>query len=574
MLLEQALPGPEVGSATVYDGPFFHTLQGIVRMAARLRPQTRSALLLMEDQGQSLVAGHNLSPADVPLLGDLREKDAPSLLTQWGDLHAADVRPLLTQLGELLGVLVLFRVSNQPADETFERDLDDLCWVATQAIEQKHLSDDLVYHAHRDSVTNLWNRPRIERELDRVLSQKRGCIGLAILGLDRFRVINDVLGHHVGDELLRQSAERLTGVLESSCSIARSGGDEFVVLMPNLPGIEQASARARTLIECFRESFTIGDHELAVRATAGVSSGAAEASNTAELYSQASIALRYAKARSRGHLATFERFMVQIPPERLVMEQHLRFALEKREFQIYYQPQVELYSGSLKGVEALVRWNHPSLGFISPEVFIPLAEEIGLIGDLGDWVLEEALDQLKRWSRQGLADIRVAVNISALQFGRANFAASVAQRLRRVDIDGSYLELELTESAIMTNVEHALRQMRLLRSLRVDLAIDDFGTGHSSLAYLRTLPLNRLKVDRVFVRDIVTAEDRPPLLETIIQMGRAVKLSVIAEGVETAAQLAALRALRCDEVQGYWISRPIPGDDLLRWAKARSNSQY
>ena len=264
--------------------------------------------------------------------------------------------------------------------------------------------------------------------------------------------------------------------------------------------------------------------------------------------------------------------MIVTPPERLAMEKHLRFALQKREFELYYQPQIHTPTGELTGVEALLRWKHSSVGFISPATFIPIAEELGIIDEIGDWVIGEAIRWLEFCHESGLNLGRVAVNVSALQFSSGNFASSVAKRLRTARIKPEHLELEITEGAVMTNFEHGLRQLEILRSLGVTTALDDFGTGHSSLAYLQQLPIHRLKIDRMFVKDIVSRDERPPLLYTIIQMGRALGCSVIAEGVETAEQALALSAMRCDDVQGFFFSKPLPAKDLLKWALARAES--
>jgi EAL domain-containing protein (putative c-di-GMP-specific phosphodiesterase class I) len=253
------------------------------------------------------------------------------------------------------------------------------------------------------------------------------------------------------------------------------------------------------------------------------------------------------------------------------MEKHLRFALQKREFELYYQPQVDLASGDLKGVEALLRWKHASLGFISPATFVPLAEEIGIIEEIGEWVLIEAVRQREAWRKDGLAQLRMAVNVSALQFARMDFASQVAKRLRHSRIEPHELELEITETALMTDFEHGARQIKLLRSLGVQIALDDFGTGHSSLAYLQQLPIDRLKIDRMFVKDITTSDERPALLSSIIQMGLSLGCAVIVEGVETVEQALALSAMSCEEAQGFLFAKPLAPVDLMKWIADRAS---
>ncbi|HLH03028.1 MAG TPA: bifunctional diguanylate cyclase/phosphodiesterase [Bryobacteraceae bacterium] len=534
-------------------------------MAARLDPRAGVALLLLENDCLILAAEHGLKPADQEMLRGLRESVTATSLLHWGKTHGLRLRPLLTEVGESLGALVLFPPDVFIPLAISDEQLDEISWMATLAIEQMHLSEDLVYRAHHDPLTHLWNRTRMEEEIDRTLATGSSSVGLILLALDRFRIINDVLGYQVGNELLRQVAVRLADNLSEGYCLARSGGDEFMILIPQLLSHDEAAARAQLLLATFSAPFQIGDHELVVRATAGSSVGLPGKTSAADLESWASIALRHSKARSRGRVSSFQPSMIRIPPERLVMEQHLRFALQKREFVLHYQPQIAIKTGRVTGLEALLRWNHPSLGFISPATFVPLAEEMGLIEDIGDWVLEEAILQLQRWRMQGLDDVRMSVNVSPLQFSRHNFASSVAQKLRRFNMEPASIELEITEGAVMNDFEHALRQMRTLRSLGIRLAVDDFGTGHSSLAYLRTLPVHRLKVDRMFVKDIVDATQSHPLLASITHMAHALNLSVIAEGVETEAQIRAIRDSGCEEVQGFYYSKPLPASDTLPW---------
>jgi EAL domain-containing protein (putative c-di-GMP-specific phosphodiesterase class I) len=343
-----------------------------------------------------------------------------------------------------------------------------------------------------------------------------------------------------------------------------------MILMPNLTSNDRVSAFAAQLLTWFVEPFQLGDHELMIRSSIGTAVAAPGEFEASELQHRADTAMRHAKKCARGRISTFDASMITMPPERLVMEKHLRFALQKREFEVYYQPQIHLPTGRVTGVEALLRWRHASLGFISPASFIPIVEDVGLIEEVGDWVIGEAIRQLEAWHRAGLDGIRVAVNVSALQFSRSEFANSVARRLRTALIRPEELELEITESAVMLDFDHGLRQLKLLRSLGVQIALDDFGTGHSSLAYLQQLPIQRLKIDQMFIRPIIRAEERPPLLKSIIQMGHGLGCAVIAEGVETEEQALALGAMRCTEVQGFLFSKPLPPNELLKWARQRT----
>jgi diguanylate cyclase (GGDEF)-like protein len=552
--------------------PVATTLQAVAAMCAQAHRNLRFGILLLENEHLSLAADYNLLGEDRLFLSRLSLQSPTSVLAQLHDHPSTYVKPLITSAAELVGALVAFGIY-QPFDKAaFHRELDEVCWMATLAIEQKHLSEELAYRVHHDALTHLWNRVWMEEEIYRVLtlaSREEASVGLAILGVDRFRIINDVLGSQIGNELLCQIAGRIASRMPSSFSLARGSGDEFMVLMPNVNTPEQVDTASHEFLSCFDQSFHIGDHELVIKASIGNTVVKASACASTELEAQAYTALRYAKKRARGKVVAFHPSMIRIPPERLVMEQHLRFALQKREFDVYYQPQIHLLSGRLVGVEALLRWKHPALGFISPAVFIPLAEEIGLIEEIGEWVLDQVIKQYQEWRESGLAEIRISVNVSALQFARVDFGAWVGQKLGSAQIRPGSFELEITESALMTNFEHGRRQMNLLRSLGVTLAIDDFGTGHSSLAYLQQLPIQRLKIDRMFVKGIVTREDRPPLLASIVQMAHALGLSIVAEGAETAEQVSVLLDLACEEVQGFFFSKPMPANDLREWAKPR-----
>jgi diguanylate cyclase (GGDEF)-like protein len=555
--------------------PIAPTLQAVAAMCAQAHPDMRFGILLLENEHLSLAADHNLLGEDRLVLSRLSFQSPTSALAQ---LHhfSAYVKPLITPAAEVLGALVAFG-THQPFDKAaLHRELDEICWMATLAIEQKHLSEELAYRVHHDALTHLWNRVWMEEEIFRVFtlaSRQDANVGLAILGVDRFRIINDVLGSQVGNELLCQIAGRIASRMPPSFSLARGSGDEFMVLMPDVDTPEQVDIISHRFLECFDGSFHIGDHELAIKASVGNTVVKASACASTELEAQAYIALRYAKKRARGKVVAFHPSMIRVPPERLVMEQHLRFALQKREFEIYYQPQIHLSSGRLVGVEALLRWKHPALGFISPAVFIPLAEEIGLIEEIGDWVLDQVIKQCQEWRESSLPEIRISVNVSALQFARTDFGAWVGQKLESAQIQPGNFELEITESAIMTNFEHGQRQMNILRDFGLTLAIDDFGTGHSSLAYLQQLPIQRLKIDRMFVKEIVSREDRPPLLASIVQMAHALGLSIVAEGAETAEQVSVLLDLACEEVQGFFFSKPRPANDFSEWAKSRQSIQ-
>jgi diguanylate cyclase (GGDEF)-like protein len=571
-LVSGAATGSGALSMLAQGLPIARTLAAVAAVAAHLQPGARSAVLLVKDDRLLIAAEYNLRPSDRLLLNKLCAEGGSDAFGHFALLHCVEVRSLVTQSAELVGAVIVFDLKHPEGDNKTSLQLDEVCSIATLAIEQKNLSEELSYRAHHDPLTHLWNRVWMEEEIARALEnavETGRATGLIMIGIDSFRLINGLLGSSAGNELLRRIALRLQDALETGFALARGGGDEFLILMPNLLSDDRARAFASQLLTWFVEPFEIGDHELLVRASVGTAVAAPGACESSELQHRAETAMRHGKKCSRGRVSVFDVSMMTTPPERLVMEKHLRFALQKREFEVYYQPQIHLPTGKLIGVEALLRWRHASLGFISPASFIPIVEEIGLIDEVGDWVVGEAIRQLEIWHRTGLAGIRVAVNVSALQFARGQFANSVARRLRTALIRPEDLELEVTESAVMVNFEYGLRQLTLLRSLGVLIALDDFGTGHSSLAYLQQLPIQRLKIDQIFIRSIKQADERPPLLSSIIQMGQGLGCSVIAEGVETAEQAAALAAMKCTEIQGYLFSRPLPPHELLKWAKAR-----
>ncbi|HEX4771078.1 MAG TPA: bifunctional diguanylate cyclase/phosphodiesterase [Bryobacteraceae bacterium] len=560
-------------SMLVRGFPIGRTLGAVAAVAAHLREEARSAVLLTDEEQLSIAAACELFPGDRDALNDLCEHGGTGELSNFAVNFGAEVKLLVTQTAELVGAVIVFGFSGSQLDENIRLQFEEVCSIATLAIEQKHLSEELSYRAHHDPLTHLWNRLWMEEEIARALNDSLDTglsTGLIVIALDSFRLINGLLGSRAGNELLRRVAERLQGAMEHGFALARGGGDEFFVLVPNLTSKDRLTSFAAQLLTWFVEPFQIGDHQLLVRASLGTAVAACGECDAGELQHRADTAMRHAKKSSRGQIAAFESSMITMPPERLVMEKHLRFALQKREFEIFYQPQIHLPTGSLTAVEALLRWKHPSLGYISPSAFIPILEDMGFIEDIGDWVIQEAIRQLEIWHHAGLDGLRVAVNVSPSQFLRNEFANSVARRLRTASIRPEDLELEITENTVMTDFAHGLRQLTLLRSLGILIALDDFGTGHSSLAYLQQLPIQRLKIDQMFIRRITQASDRPPLLSSIIQMGHGLDCSVIAEGVETVDQARALAAMSCTEVQGYFFSKPLPAGELLRWAKQRN----
>jgi diguanylate cyclase (GGDEF)-like protein len=434
--------------------------------------------------------------------------------------------------------------------------------LSLRILQQRKRMEDRVNHmAFHDELTSLPNRLMLSQRLDQALSRhRRGGSQLAILflDLDRFKVINDSLGHETGDVLLRQVADRLRSHSREGDTIARMGGDEFVVLIENSGNLSDISARAQRLVEQLSAPYLLGSNDCHVTVSIGVSVFPADGSDAPALLKAADVAMYRAKDTGRDSYQFYSAAMNVHTVERLELESDLRHALERHEFLLHYQPKVEVATGLITGVEALLRWDHPRRGLISPMDFIPLAEETGLIASIGEWVLATACARTKEWQDHGFAKLDVAVNLSARQFADPMLLPKLTNIIRRSGLDPSSLELEITESLVMSHGGSAVAVLQQLKSLGVRIAIDDFGTGYSSLAYLKRFPIDTLKVDRSFIRDIPADSGDKQITRAIIAMAHSLRLRVVAEGVETADQLKFLRKERCDTVQGYYLHRPLP----------------
>lgn len=432
--------------------------------------------------------------------------------------------------------------------------------------ERKAAADHIQYLANHDYLTDLPNRVLLEDLLSQALANARRnqtMVALLFFDLDRFKTINDSLGHHVGDLLLQAVAKRLKDCLRSADIVARLGGDEFVIVIPNINEINQAARVADKILESMRPPYMVDGQELTMTPSIGISVYPHDGEVIATLIKNADAAMYHAKEIGRNNYQFFTHSMNTSALERLSLENSLRRALEREEFLLHYQPQVDLESGRTIATEALIRWRHPELGMIPPAKFIPIAEDSGLIIALGEWVLREACLQNKQWQQAGLAAIPVAINLSALQFRQKNFQEIISTTLQQTGLDPHYLELELTESILLQNTEITTSTLQALKAIGLQLSIDDFGTGYSSLSYLKRLPIDKLKIDRSFVQDISTDPDDAAISSAIISMAHKLRLKVIAEGVETEAQLAFLKAKSCDEVQGYYFSRPLDPEAMI-----------
>jgi diguanylate cyclase (GGDEF)-like protein len=389
-------------------------------------------------------------------------------------------------------------------------------------------------------------------------------VAVLFLDLDGFKHINDSLGHPIGDKLLQSIAKRLVHCVRGSDTVSRQGGDEFVVLLSELAQPEDAAITARRLLQAVAEAHSIDQHDLHVTTCIGVSIYPDDGFDAETLIKNADTAMYQAKENGRQSYQFFKPAMNVRAVERQSIEENLRRALERNEFALHYQPKISLRTGAITGAEALIRWTHPIRGPVSPAQFIPVAEDCGLILPIGQWVLREACKQARAWVDAGLPLGSMAVNISAMEFRDDSFLESVFAILSETGLDPRSLELELTESVLMKRAESAASVLKSLRARGVQLAVDDFGTGYSSLSYLRKFPIDALKIDQSFVRQITTAPDETTIVTAVISMGRSLKLRVVAEGVETQEELAFLQAHQCDEAQGYFFSRPVVAQQFAK----------
>ena len=553
--------------------------------ALRLTEQKNRALLqalpdtiyIVDGEGKVLehITGHDKRNS-ASLVGQQLENVLPVEVARAIRLSASGTDPAAPNSFEF----AVGRGKEQRAFETRLRPQPDgtLLIVTRDITERRKAKARIEYLAYYDILTGLPNRQLFVREVGRAIraaKQSGQSIALLYLDLDRFKRINDNLGHSVGDALLQNVARRLeqsarptdieaTGEQRrnESVRIARLGGDEFVVLLSGLADEEQIASMANRIRQALSEPLDCGGHRLVVTPSIGIALYPRDANDIEDLLVKADMAMYQAKDQGRNGYAFYGHSMAIRSLGRLELETDLRAAFENGHFRIFYQPKIDLASGVIIGVEALLRWHHATRGWIAPDVFIPVAEESGLIAALGDWVIIEACKQLADWAKKGLGHLTIAVNVSVQQFARSDFVESVLQSLQQYSVSPQQLELEITESLLMRNVADTTACMRRFRDAGVALSIDDFGTGYSSLGYLRQFPVDSLKIDRSFVKDLHTSDDDAAICAAIIAMARELKLKVIAEGVSNPAQLKFLRRHRCDQVQGYLISKPIPVDDL------------
>ncbi len=447
--------------------------------------------------------------------------------------------------------------------------------IFTDITERKEAEDKLRQLAHFDPLTHLPNRSlfidRLKEAVELTIRLNKR-IAVMFLDLDRFKIVNDTLGHQAGDHLLIEVAHRLEACIRSTDTVARLAGDEFTIILSNLDNPQEAALVAKKILAAFNPPINLDGREVFISASIGISIFPEDGKNVGQLLKNADAAMYHAKESGRNNYQFFSHLINQKVLDELEMQTNLRNALKCNEFLLHYQPQISLESGKIIGLEVLVRWKHPKLGFIPPGKFIPYAEKTDLIISIGEWVLRTACERSVFWQQQGLAPLRISVNLSGMQLKQTDQVATVAAILADTGLDPNLLELELTESVVMENAEVTINTLRELKAMGIRLSIDDFGTGYSSLSYLKRFPIDTLKIDRSFVKDITTDFDDEAIASTIIAMAHNLRLKVIAEGVETKEQLTILQKKNCDEVQGYYFSKPLPEKELLIFLNSQSLS--
>jgi diguanylate cyclase (GGDEF)-like protein len=470
------------------------------------------------------------------------------------------VIPIIVNL-EFWGFIELHQCSTEYEWSAQEESIIFAMAASISAALQRQQTEEIVHHqAFHDALTNLPNRILFNDRLDFALASARRSghyLAVMFLDLDRFKIINDTLGHSIGDDLLKGVAQRLRGCLREGDTVARWGGDEFTVLLPQVQDVEDVINTAYRIHDSLKDPFEVGSHELFVDASIGISLFPEDGQVAELLLQNADVALYRCKEQGRGHYQLYAPTMNSKAPKLFAMENYLRHALERREFLLYYQPKVNTSTGEIVGLETLVRWLHPEMGLVSPAEFIPLAEETGLIIDIGTWVLQAACEQAVQWHRAGLTSLSVAVNLSARQFFQPDLVQVVAQVLEQSQLAASFLELEITETTAVKYMDVTQGILAQMQDMGVQIAMDDFGTGYSSLNYLKQLPLNTLKIDQSFIRDLQPNSKDVEIVKAVIALGQGLNLNVVAEGVESEQQCELLRALNCNIVQGYLFSKPL-----------------
>jgi diguanylate cyclase (GGDEF)-like protein len=520
----------------------------------RVETRTEMAAALARENWDLVISDHTLPRFNATMVLTLLKKtghDIPCIIVSstLGEEHAVTALKMGAHDYLLRGNLARL-VS------AVERELEE----ATARRERKRVEATVQRQASHDVLTDLPNRTLFKDRLTLALAHAnryRNMLAVLFVDLDRFKNIIDTLGPAIGDRLLQGVAERLASCLDEGDTLARLGGDEFVILLPRLQRADKAVKLAQRVLEVLKPVFVFNGHELHITTSIGISLYPYDGTDVDTLLKNADTALYRAKEQGRNNYQLYTPAMNARAFERLAMENSLRRALERQQFLLHYQPQVDIENGRIAGTEALVRWQHPDLGLVYPAEFIPLAEETGLIVPLGEWVLRAACAQTRAWHKAGFPQLTVAVNLSGRQFQHQGLMDTIARVLKETELDPRTLELEITESIAMQNADFTNVILRHLKDMGVRIAMDDFGTGYSSLSYLRKFPIDTLKIDQSFVRDLTTDANDAAIANAIIVLAHSLKLKVVAEGVETPDQETFLKAHHCDKLQGYLYNRPL-----------------
>jgi diguanylate cyclase (GGDEF)-like protein len=508
--------------------------------------------------------------ASDPLWADFRE-----LAATYG-YRSCWSTPILSHQGDALGAFAMYSLSVREPTAEETRLIDIATRIAGIAIERKRAEDRIHFMANHDTLTGLPNRALLSDRLSQAVAYAKRYdrwTAVIFVDLDNFKLINDSLGHSAGDELLKLVASRMSGCVRATDSVVRLGGDEFVIVLHDQSkSVEDITETVRRIQAAIAQPACVAGRDLQATSSIGVAIYPVDGTDAGALLGNADAAMYRAKEVGRAAFQFYTPELNARSKARFDLQEDLRNAIARSEFVLHYQPQVDLRTWRVLGVEALVRWNHPTLGTVSPAKFIPLAEDTGLIVPIGEWVLGEACRQNKAWQDAGLAPISVSVNVSARQFSDKGMVARVVQALRDSRLDPEYLELELTESLIMQDVDQAIATMKELQRLGVRLSIDDFGTGYSSLSALTTFPVARLKIDRSFIADLAHSENGRAVAAAVISLGQKLTLRVVAVGVENDGQLAFLRENGCDEMQGYRFCKPLPAAEIEPFLRSRAGS--
>jgi len=542
-------------SASYYRITHVRTLNDAVLSADELAPDVILAdLNLPDSRGTDTVASLQTAYPDIPLI----------IVSAWED-EAVSLRSVKAGAQDYL-------VKGHIDGANLHR-------VIRYAIERKRTELELIRLAQFDQLTGLPNRTLLRERVNHALARAmRSGSGVAtlILDMDRFKEINDMLGHEVGDKLLIKAAKRIRANVRDQDTVARLGGDEFAVILEGVSEAKEVLPVIERIVDSLREVTTVDGHEVNTSTSIGIAMYPENGNNLSELLRAADLAMYQAKSSGRACYQFFADAMQEEAQSRRALEWALRHAVEANEFQLVYQPQICLRTGGVIGVEALIRWMHPTRGLLTPYHFIGALEEFGLINEVGEWVLQTACEQMRQWHALELQPMRISVNVSAQQFEDPLLIDKVRSALAATELSPEFLELELTESCLMSDAAEAGALLREIRDVGVRIAIDDFGTGYSSLTYLNEFPLNALKIDKSFVQSVESNDRGGPISKMIIGLGQNLGLEVIAEGVETAGQLAYMEAHGCDIAQGYLYAHPESPEDLTPWlmANQRTSGTY